>query len=109
MKRKLICLSSGYHARLRTVNRDFFPPLHDVDLNPRPGFDLASELCSRLEGLDLIQAKAGLKFHVRPESKPKMEIEDNMIFNEKEVLDEVLRGTAFKGGQDDYFYTKSRH
>jgi hypothetical protein len=46
--RKKNFLSSGYHARLRAINPDFFPALSDVAADPRPGFDLEAELCSQV-------------------------------------------------------------
>jgi hypothetical protein len=51
MMRKKNLLCSGYHARLRAINPDFFPALSDVAADPRPGFDLEAELCSQVVGL----------------------------------------------------------
>ncbi len=51
MMRKTNLLSSGYHARLRAINPDFFPALSDVAADPRPGFDLEAELCSQVVSL----------------------------------------------------------
>jgi hypothetical protein len=48
MMRKKNFLCSGYHARLRAINPDFFPALSDVAADPRPGFDLEAELCSQV-------------------------------------------------------------
>jgi hypothetical protein len=49
--RKKNLRSSGYHARLRAINPDFFPALSDVAADPRPGFDLEAELCSQVVNL----------------------------------------------------------
>ncbi len=51
--RKKNLLSSGYHARLRAINPDFFPALSDVAADPCPGFDLEAELCSQVVGIVL--------------------------------------------------------
>jgi hypothetical protein len=51
--RKRNLLFSGYHARLRAINPDFFPALSDVAADPRPGFDLEAELCSQVVSLVL--------------------------------------------------------
>jgi hypothetical protein len=53
MMRKKNFLSSGYHARLRAINPNFFPALSDVAADPRPGFDLEAELCSQVVSLVL--------------------------------------------------------
>jgi hypothetical protein len=50
-KKNLMC--SGYHARLRAINPDFFPALSDVAADPRPGFDLEAELCSQVPVVSL--------------------------------------------------------
>jgi hypothetical protein len=33
-----------------------------------------------VEGLEVVQAKAGLKFNVRPDSGPLMELQQHMLF-----------------------------
>jgi hypothetical protein len=83
---------------LRAIHPDFFPPLTDATSDPRPGFQLESELCSLVEGLEMVQAKVGLKYHVRPDNmEPRMELEPHMLYREEEVMDEALRGSAFQG------------
>ena len=108
-KRRLVfvCLSSGYHARLRAIHPDFFPSLSDAVEDPQPGFQVEAELCSQLAGLELVQARAGLKFHVRPDSvEPKMSLEANMVYREQEVMEEALGGSAFQGGCNNIFVSR---
>jgi hypothetical protein len=51
-----------------------------------------------VEGLEVVQAKAGLKFNVRPDSGPLMELQQHMLFNEQQIKGEALEGLAIQVG-----------
>jgi hypothetical protein len=53
---------------------------------------------SEVEGLEVVQAKAGLKFNVRPDSGPLMELQQHMLFNEEQIMGEALQGLAIQVG-----------
>ncbi len=46
----------------------------------------------------MVQAKAGLKFNVRPDSGPLMELQQHMLFNEQQIMGEALEGLAIQVG-----------
>ncbi len=46
----------------------------------------------------MVQAKAGLKFNVRPDSGPLMELQQHMLFNEHQIMGEALEGLAIQVG-----------
>jgi hypothetical protein len=53
---------------------------------------------TQVEGLEVVQAKAGLKFNVRPDSGPLMELQQHMLFNEQQIMGEALEGLAIQVG-----------
>ncbi len=46
----------------------------------------------------MVQAKAGLKFNVRPDTGPLMELQQHMLFNQQQIMGEALEGLAFQVG-----------
>jgi hypothetical protein len=46
----------------------------------------------------VVQAKAGLKFNVRPDSGPPTELQQHMLFNEQQIMGEALEGLAIQVG-----------
>jgi hypothetical protein len=94
-------------VRLLRTYRYLLLGFADPDLDPYDKITEKEQLLSRcffylslsqVEGLEVVQAKAGLKFNVRPDSGPLMELQQHMLFNEQQIMGEALEGLAIQVG-----------